>query len=121
METFTKPRRASRRNRLPTSRSLSNAEKAIAGGERTIGEISEMVQLSPQVESRFDSPLPDIDLVTPPPPAPMGEVCRATFGMSVAPLLFCMSSLGAVAGVFIGISLDGSAFQKVVLHLLATL
>ena len=94
---------------------------AITDGEKTIVEISEMVQLKPEKESRIESPLPDIPLLTVRADVPIDDVCRSMFGMSVAPLLFCIASIGTVAGVFIGLTLNGSKLQSDILYLLGML
>ncbi|HGM8086415.1 TPA: hypothetical protein ACKP9S_002772 [Pseudomonas aeruginosa] len=110
------------RSRLATSSSLSNAEKAIADGDRTIGEISEMVVMEGARSERLDAPLPDIA------PAPVitpvfgvGDLSRAMFGMSVTPLMFCILSIGSVAGVFLGFALDGTSLQRDIVNLIVTL
>ncbi|HGN3112523.1 TPA: hypothetical protein ACKRQV_000220 [Pseudomonas aeruginosa] len=122
MERIAKAKQPRSRSRLATSRSLSNAEKAIAEGDRTIGEISEMVVMEGARSERLDAPLPDIDLVSvKPPDGGVSDLSRAMFGMPVAPLMFCILSIGSVAGVFLGFALDGSSFQRDIVNLILTL
>lgn len=122
MERTARAKQPRSRNRLATSSSLSNAEKAIADGDRTIGEISEMVVMEGVRSERLDAPLPDIAPV--PVQTPLigvDDLSRALFGMSVTPLMFCILSIGSVAGVFLGFALDGSSLQRDIVNLIATL
>lgn len=94
-----------------TPRSLNDAERAITDGDRSIGEISDMVKL--EDAGAIYKELPDIDVQVAAIPVPtMDSACRDLFGMPVAPLMLCIVSLGSVLGMMLGLALEGSPVHQ---------
>lgn len=101
------------RHKIATPRSLANAEMAITDGRRTIGEIAEMVEMDVGKGGSFGDPLrDDFPGVVQSAPLTVSAVCQAMFGMSLGPLMFCVSCLGSVAGVVLGFVSNRTPLQQ---------
>lgn len=111
-------RSSSRRNRAIDRSTVDNAHRAIAEGNKSLGEISAMVK-DVSGGGRFsgldlDADLPQIDL--PARRIPIRQ--QMIFGVRFSSAMSLSCVLGFVAGVPIGFALNGSAIQASIVTLL---